>query len=61
MRFVKAACAEEPLSLLMIDLDHFKQVNDVHGHQAGDEVLIGVSNLLVSCLSQKGKAYRLWR
>jgi two-component system, cell cycle response regulator len=37
-----------PVSLLMCDIDHFKQINDVHGHLAGDEVLQEVSKRLLN-------------
>ena len=47
MRFTRG---HAPLSLLMIDLDHFKSVNDRYGHPAGDSVLCHVAHLLLSSL-----------
>lgn len=41
-----ASGSDKPLSLCMIDIDHFKQFNDSHGHQVGDQVLKLVSRAL---------------
>ena len=40
------------LAVLMCDIDHFKQVNDAHGHAVGDQVLAAVANTLQQCLRE---------
>ncbi len=42
----RSHAARQCFSLLLTDLDHFKQINDVHGHLAGDDCLRGVAALL---------------
>ncbi len=42
----RATRTGEPLSLVLLDVDHFKQVNDRHGHQVGDDVLRHVGRVL---------------
>lgn len=47
------AASSPALALLIFDLDHFKLVNDAHGHQAGDRVLLEFSSLCRSLLPQR--------
>jgi len=47
------------LSVLIIDLDHFKQVNDAHGHDAGDEVLIQASQQITNASPKDSFVARL--
>ncbi len=58
VEFQKSKRYGEPLSVVMMDLDHFKQVNDNYGHLAGDTVLEGVSKLLQACVRSTDIAAR---
>lgn len=42
-----------PLALLMIDVDHFKQVNDEYGHAAGDAVLVEIARVIGGCIRKQ--------
>lgn len=50
----RAARSKKPISLLIADLDDFKNYNDTYGHQAGDECLRKVARLMVECCRRPG-------
>jgi len=50
---------EQPLSLLMIDLDNFKEINDAHGHETGDRVLRSIAACLREVL-READLYGRW-
>ncbi|MFZ2320761.1 MAG: GGDEF domain-containing protein [Pseudomonas sp.] len=50
--------ARHPDWLAILDIDHFKQVNDIFGHLFGDEVLLRVSQLMVDCFRREDKLFR---
>jgi len=49
---------KHPLSLLLLDIDHFKHYNDSFGHLEGDKVLVRISQMIRSCLRKLDTAYR---
>ena len=50
----RATRQKTPLALLMIDADHFKSYNDTFGHQAGDEMLVGIAICISDSVRRAG-------
>lgn len=57
--FSLAKASGYEISLIMLDLDHFKKINDTYGHDAGDEVLKGSAQILLNSIRTTDFAFRI--
>jgi diguanylate cyclase (GGDEF)-like protein/PAS domain S-box-containing protein len=55
----RAGRYDRPVAVVLIDLDHFKEVNDRHGHQTGDRLLVGVARALEAVVRETEVVARL--
>lgn len=56
----RASRDQQPLALILIDIDRFKNLNDAHGHTAGDRCLADISLKLQQCLRRPGDLLARW-
>jgi len=56
--FETARARQKPLAILFVDVDRFKSVNDTHGHQAGDAVLVELARRLINTVGDFGTVCR---
>ncbi len=55
---IRARQNQEPFSIILLDIDHFKKVNDTYGHLVGDSLLKGISKILAHHLRKNDVAAR---
>jgi diguanylate cyclase (GGDEF)-like protein len=58
LEIIRAMRKEYPIGIIMVDIDHFKRFNDLHGHAAGDAVLSQAGNFLRKCVRASDAACR---
>ena len=58
MERVRMARAQRPFSVIILDVDDFKSINDTHGHECGDRVLVELGDVLRSCVREQDAVAR---